>query len=559
MANHTPMNSSSRGRALLSDGRFNRGTAFTMEQRATLGLKGLLPPGFLSLELQAQRSYEQYQMQPTNLAKNDFLAALHDRNQVLYYKLLEDHLKELMPVVYDPVVAQAIEAYSHEFQRPNGVYLSIDDIDGVEEALSNYGLGADDVDLLVATDAEEILGIGDWGSNGMDISIGKLAIYTAAAGVDPNRAIPVMLDVGTDRESLLNDPLYVGNRHSRVRGERYDELVAAYVSTATRLFPKALLHFEDFGPSNARRILNEYRDTAPVFNDDMQGTGAITLAAVLAGLRVTKGRPADQRVLVFGSGTAGVGIADQIRVIMTADGLSVREATRQFWCVDRQGLLVDDMDDLRDYQQPYARPRGEVASWGSNGRIDLAEVVQRVHPTILVGTSTVGRAFTQEILGEMARHVERPLIFPLSNPTERIEAMPADVIRWTEGRGLVATGTPWEPVSYKGTEYAIGQANNFLIYPGLGLGAIVSRARRVTDGMLLTAAEAIARLVDSTAVGAGLLPDVENLRATSASVAVAVVNQAMKDGVATIDIKDPVQAVQDAMWHAMYPAGQVTR
>jgi len=537
----------------MRDPRFNRGTAFTREERLAFGLEGLLPPGVLSLQEQMERSYEQYRAQPTDLARNEFLAGLHDRNEILYYKLLESHLKEMLPVVYDPVVAQAIELYSHEFQRPNGVYLSVDDIDGVERAFHNYGLDAEDVDLLVATDAEEILGIGDWGSNGMDISIGKLAVYTAAAGVNPDRVIPVMLDVGTDRESLLNDPMYVGNRHSRVRDKRYDQLIAAYVDAATRLFPKALLHFEDFGPSNARRILNKYRDKAPVFNDDIQGTGAIILAAVLAGLRVAGTSPSEQRVVIFGSGTAGVGIADQIRVVMAMDGLSEVEATRQFWCVDKQGLLVDDMADLRDFQKPYARPRSEVGGWGKHGTIELAEVIERVHPTILVGTSTVGGAFTEQIVREMARNVDRPMIFPISNPTERIEAVPGDVIRWTDGRGLVATGTPWDPVSYKGTSYAIGQANNALIYPGIGLGTVVSRAKRVTDAMLLTAAEAIAGLVDVGHPGAGLLPDVENLRASSATVAVAVARQAMKDKVAQVSLPDPVQAVQDAMWQANYP------
>ena len=542
----------------MRDPRFNRGTAFTEEERRAFGLEGLLPPGVLSLEEQTKRSYEQYLAQPTDLARNEFLAGLHDRNEILYYKLLESHLKEMLPVVYDPVVAQAIELYSHEFQRPNGVYLSVDDIEGVARAFHNYGLGADDVDLLVATDAEEILGIGDWGSNGMDISIGKLAVYTAAAGVNPDRVIPVMLDVGTDRESLLNDAVYVGNRHSRVRDERYDRLIAAYVETARRLFPKALLHFEDFGPSNARRILNKYRDTAPVFNDDIQGTGAIILAAVLAGLRVARTAPSEQRVVIFGSGTAGIGIADQIRVIMVNDGLSIDAATAQFWCVDKQGLLVDDMTDLRDFQKPYARPRSEVADWGKHGTIGLGEVVERVRPTILVGTSTVGGAFSEEIVRMMARNVDRPMIFPISNPTERIEAVPGDVIRWTDGRGLVATGTPWDPVDFKGTDFAIGQANNALIYPGIGLGTIVSRASRVTDAMLLTAAEAISALVEVGRPGAGLLPDVENMRATSATVAVAVARQAMKEKVAQVRLPDPVQAVQDAMWRAAYPPLETT-
>jgi malate dehydrogenase (oxaloacetate-decarboxylating) len=546
-----PMKSAA-GRDVLRDPQLNRGTAFTPEERSAFGLEGLLPPGVLSLQEQGSRSYEQYCGQPTDLAKNDFLAALHDRNEILYYKLLEDHLTEMLPVVYDPVVAQAIERYSHEFQRPNGVYLSVDDIDGVEAAFHNYGLGADDVDLLVATDAEEILGIGDWGSNGMDISIGKLAVYTAAAGIDPDRVIPVMLDVGTDRESLLNDPMYVGNRHSRVRGERYDAMIKAYVETASRLFPRALLHFEDFGPSNARRILNEYRGQARIFNDDMQGTGAITLAAILVGMRVAGSRAREQRVVIFGAGTAGVGIADQIRVVMTADGITDEEAMRRFWCVDKQGLLVEDMSDLRDFQQSYARPRSEVSDWGADGRIGLAEVVANVHPTIIVGTSTAGGAFTEQIIREMAKGVERPMIFPLSNPTERIEAVPADVITWTDGRGLVGTGTPWAPVPYKGTDYVIGQANNALIYPGIGLGTTVARAAHVTDGMLLAASQAIAGLVDVRRPGAGLLPQVDNLRAVSATVAVAVAKQALNDGVAQATLADPVQAVQDAMWQASY-------
>ena len=537
------------GRSLLRDPRFNRGTAFTADERSALGIQGLLPAGVMSLEQQARRSYEQFLAQPTNLAKNDFLAALRDRNEVLYYKLLEEHLKEMLPVIYDPVVAQAIERYSHEYQRPDGVYLSIDDVDGVERALRNFGLGADEVDLLVATDAEAILGIGDWGVNGFAISVGKLGVYTAAAGIDPDRVIPVSLDVGTDNESLLNDPLYVGDRQSRVRGERYDALVAAYVRAATKLFPNALLHFEDFGASNARRILNQYRDKVRIFNDDIQGTGAITVAAILAGLRVAKTRASEQRVVIFGAGTAGMGIADQIRTILVGDGLSEQEATRRFWAVDRQGLLLEDMHDLRDFQQPYARPASEVSGWSST---DLAGVVENVKPTIIVGTSTVGGAFTEQIVREMAKHVERPLIFPLSNPTERIEAIPADLIKWTDGRALIGTGTPWEPVPYEGVDYEIGQANNALVYPGIGLGTIVSRAGHVTDGMLLAAAEAIAGLVDVNRAGAGLLPDVENLRASSATVAVAVANQAAKDGVAE-PLGDPVQAVQEAMWRAEYP------
>lgn len=520
------------GRALLQDPHYNHGTAFTAAEREALGLAGLLPAGVSTLEQQVKRSYEQYQAQPNRLGKNEFLAALHDRNAVLYFKLLEEHLVEMLPVVYDPVVAEAIEHFSHEYRRPDGVYLSVDDPGGVETALSNYGLGADEVDLLVATDAEEILGIGDWGANGMAISIGKLAVYTAAAGINPDRVIPVMVDVGTDRESLLNDPLYVGNRHSRVRGQAYDALIKSYVTTATRLFPNALLHFEDFGPSNARRILTEYRERARIFNDDVQGTGAITLAGILAGMRIAGTRPRDQRVVIFGAGTAGIGIADVIRSVMISDGLAEDEATRRFYAVDKQGLLIDDMQDLRDFQQAYAQPRARVGDWqasNGDGAFGLGQVVANAKPTIIIGTSTVGGAFTESIVREMARHARRPLIFPLSNPTERIEAVPADLIRWTEGRGLIGTGTPWEPVPYKGVDYAIGQANNALVYPGIGLGTIVSAADHVTDGMLLAAAEAVASLADVNTQGAGVLPAVENLRAMSATVAVAVA-KAAQDG-----------------------------
>jgi malate dehydrogenase (oxaloacetate-decarboxylating) len=340
-----------------------------------------------------------------------------------------------------------------------------------------------------------------------------------------------------------------------VRDDRYDALIAAYVECAHRLFPRALLHWEDFGPANARRILLEYRDQVCTFNDDMQGTAAIVLAAVLAGMRVAGTRPSEQRIVIFGAGTAGVGIADQLRAAMVEDGLDVDAATRCFWCVDRQGLLVDDMSDLRDFQQPYARPRSEVSDWAADHRdaaIGLAEVVSQVHPTLLIGTSAQAGAFTEAIVREMAAHVERPLIFPLSNPTERIEAVPADIINWTGGRALIATGTPWGPVSHRGTDYAIAQANNALAYPGIGLGTIVARATRVTDGMLLAASEAIVGLVEIGHAGAGLLPAIGNLRVTSATVGVAVACAAVQDGVAQANLSNPVQAVQDAMWRAAY-------
>ena len=543
-----------RGVEVLETPLLNKGTAFTPQERAALGLEGLLPAAVLSLDQQAERAYAQLHQQPSDLAKNVYLEALHDRNEVLYYRVLGDHLRELLPVVYDPTVGEAIKRYSREYRRPRGVYLSIDQPDQIETAFTNLGLGPDEVDLLVASDAEEILGIGDWGVGGIDIAVGKLAVYTAAAGIDPARVVPVSLDVGTDNQGLLNDPLYVGDRHSRVRGQRYDDFVDAYVTAATRLFPQALLHWEDFGPSNGRRILERYRDRICTFNDDMQGTGAIVLAAALSAVRVAGTPMREQRVVIFGAGTAGVGIADQLRDAIVRDGADRNAATRQVWCVDRQGLLTDDLGDLRDFQVAYARPAAEVAGWPRNGQggIGLAEVVAQVKPTMLVGTSTAYGAFTEPIIREMARQVERPIIFPLSNPTERIEALPDQLIPWTDGRGLLATGIPVPPVTYQRVTYAIGQANNALLYPGLGLGVIVARARRISDGMFEAAAEAVAGLVDVSSPGASLLPLVENLRAASATVAAAVAERAGQEGLAQAKLTDPVQQVQDAMWQPAY-------
>jgi Malic enzyme len=551
------------GTELLSDPMLNHGTAFTIAERKNLGLHGLLPSAVTTLEEQVKRSYAQYQQQANDLHKNIFLTALQDRNEVLFYRLLSDHLAEMLPVVYDPTVALAIERYSHEYRRPRGVYLSIDHPEAIEESLRNFGAGSDDIDLLVATDAEEILGIGDWGVGGIDISVGKLAVYTAAAGISPTRVIPVMLDVGTNRESLLNDPFYLGNRHSRVRGERYDAFIDAYVKTATRLFPHALLHWEDFGPGNGRRILEHYRQQICTFNDDVQGTGAITLAALLSAVQVSGQPLRDQRVIIFGAGTAGIGNADQIRAAMTREGLSTEEAKRHFWCVDIQGLLTDSMGNaLRDFQVSYARPASEVTAWKHdmpNGGISLAEVVRQVHPTIMIGTSTAPESFTEAIVKEMAAHTERPIIFPLSNPTERMEATPTDLITWTDGHALVTTGVPSRPVTYKGVTYAIGQANNALLYPGLGLGTIVAQARHISDGMLMAAARAVAGLVDAHLPGASLLPHVENLRTVSATVAIAVAQTAAAEGLARAPLTDAVQQVQDAMWQPVYPQILVKR
>lgn len=539
--------------AALTNPLTNRGTAFTLEERAKLGLTGRLPSAVETLDQQVARCYRQLKSLTTDLHRYIYLDQLHSRNEVLYYRLLTDHLPEMLPIVYDPTVGEAIKMWSRDYRRSHAVYLSIDRIEDIEASFATLDMGPEDVDLLVVSDAEEILGIGDWGVNGTDISVGKLAVYTAAAGIHPERAIAVNLDCGTDNELLLNDPDYLGNRHSRIRGERYDEFIAEYLRVAAKLYPKALLHFEDFGPSNARRILVENRDKYRIFNDDMQGTGAIVMAAVVSGLKVTGQTFADQRLVVYGAGTAGTGMADQIHAAMVRDGLSEDEARRRVWLIDRNGLVTDDMPDLPGYQAAYVRPAAEVTDWERHGgTIGLLETVKQVKPTVLIGTSTDHGAFTQEVIETMSAGVERPIVLPLSNPTERIEAMPSDVIAWSKGRALVAVGIPVDPFTYDGTTYTIGQGNNALLYPGLGLGVIVSGASTVTDGMLLAAAQAVAGQVDPTELGAALLPPVENLRASSATVAVAVARQAAADGVATVEPDDLIQAVQDAMWQPVY-------
>jgi malate dehydrogenase (oxaloacetate-decarboxylating) len=543
-----------RGYNVLSDPWLNKGTAFPEPERAALGLTGLLPSRILTLDQQAERAYKQCSQQASDLGKNVYLTALHDRNEVLFYRVLTDHLSELLPIVYTPTIGEAIQQYSHQYRRPRGVYLSIDTPDQIETALRATELSADEVDLIVATDAQAILGIGDWGVGGIDIAAGKLAVYTAAGGVNPARTLPVMLDVGTDRPELLEDPLYLGVRHKRPAREPYDAFVDAYVTTALKIFPHALLHWEDFGPGNARRILDRYRAHILTFNDDMQGTGAVNLAAVLAGARASQTPLTEHRVVIFGSGTAGIGIADQLREAMTGEGLDPAAARARLWCLDRYGLLTDDMTGLRDFQVPYARPAAEVRDWPGHGTpsgIGLAEVVGRVHPTILIGTSTQRGAFTEPIVREMAAHVDRPVILPMSNPTTLSEATPPDLLTWTGGRALIATGSPFGPCTYQGVTYQIGQANNALIFPGLGLGALLSRARRITDHMITAAARAVAGLTDTSTPGASLLPPIDDLRATSARVALAVAQAAADDSVA----EQPgitAGAVDAAMWKPQY-------
>jgi malate dehydrogenase (oxaloacetate-decarboxylating) len=536
----------------------NKGTAFTAKERAALGLTGLLPPDICTLESQVKRAYIQYERLPDALSKNIYLTALHDRNEVLFYRLFSEHLREMIPIVNDLTVGMAMEQYHHECRRPRGVYLSIDHPEGLEEAFSNFGASTGDIDLILSTDAEQILGLGDWGVGGIEVSIGKLAIYTAAGGIDPTRVIPVMIDVGTNRPSLLDDPMYIGNRHARIRGERYDSFIDAYVRVVSKLFPHALLQWEDFAPSNGRRISEKYRHRICTFNDDMQGTGAITLAAAISAVRVCGTPLRNQRVVIFGAGTAGIGIADQLCDAMVRDGLSSKDATSRFWCVDRNGLISADMaDQLADYQLTYARPSAEREGWKremKSSGISLAEVVSRVRPTMLIGTSTAPCSFTEPIVREMAAHVDRPIIFALSNPPTRSEGIPAELIAWTNGRALVATGSPFAPVTFKGITYVIAQVNNAMLYPGLALGTIVARANRISDGMFAAAASAVSSMVTVRRPGAPLLPSIDDLRVVSRTVAGAVAEAAEAEGLARAKLNDIPKQVQDAMWDPSYRA-----
>jgi malate dehydrogenase (oxaloacetate-decarboxylating) len=547
---------SARGHAVLSNPAVNKGLAFSASERTELGLIGLLPPAVLTLDQQADRDYRQYGELLTDVAKAVFLSAVHSRNEVLFHRLLRDHLAEMLPIVYTPTIGTVIQQYSQEYRRPRGVYLSVDHPEEIESALSNPGLGAGDVDLVLVTDGEGILGIGDWGVGGIEIAVGKLAVYTAAAGINPGRVLPVVLDVGTNNPQLLDDPVYVGNRHARATAEQYDVFVDAFVQTCTRVFPQALVHWEDLGASNARRVLQRYRSCVRTFNDDMQGTGAVALAATMSGSQVTGTRLRDHRVVIFGAGTAGIGIADQLREAMVDDGLDPTSARSRFWCLGRRGLLLDGQSGLRDFQIPYGRPSGEVTGWqrdpGEAG-VGLADVVRQVRPTVLIGTSGVGGAFDEAMITELARHIDRPIILPMSNPTDLAEARAGDLLAWTCGRALVATGSPSPEVTIEGRTVTVAQANNALVFPGIGLGTIVSGALRVTDAMLMAAAREVAGCAHAELPGAPLLPPITDVREVTVTVAVQVAKAAEADGVAQVRTDDWDAAVVAAMWEPIYP------
>lgn len=535
--------------SILANPLLNKGTGFKQEERDEMGLNGLIPPVVQSIEEQERQVYSQYQSKSSRLEQRIFLMDIYKTNRTLFYYTMEKHLVEFMPVVYDPVVADAIEEYSDRFVSPDAVYLSIHDQEHIKDALESFADGRD-IRLIVVTDSEGILGMGDCGINGVEIATGKLAVYTAAAGVDPSKVLPVVLDVGTNNKELLDNPNYLGNKHERIRGGAYDQFIDKFVKEVTNLFPKALLHWEDFGRSNAAKILEKYQSTICTINDDIQGTGIVILAALLGSMKVSKLPMNQQKVLIFGAGTAGIGIANQILVeMLRTNDITHEEAKKRFYLVDQQGLLTDDLPDLTDGQKKFARPQAEL---NRKTLKDLKDIIAFVKPTVLIGTSTTPNAFTEEAIKEMAKHVERPAIFPISNPTKLIEAKAADVIKWTDGKALVCTGIPSDDVEYNGVTYQIGQGNNALMYPGLGLGIIVAEAKIVTQNMLSAAARAVGELVDPKVEGASILPPVADLQNVSKVVAEAVVAQAIKDGINQRDIADVKEEVSRSIWKPRY-------
>ena len=535
---------------ILNNPFLNKGTAFTMEERKELGLIGLLPPYVQTIEEQAEQAYQHFLRKPSDLEKRLFLMEIFNTNRTLFYYLFNQHIVEFNPIVYDPVIADTIEQYSELFVDPQyAAYLDINHPENIEETLKNAA-GDRDIRLIVATDAEGILGIGDWGVQGVDISVGKLMVYTAAAGIDPACVMPLVIDAGTNREELLNNPMYLGNRHERVHGEKYDAFIDQFVQTAGKLFPKLYLHWEDFGRSNAADILNRYKKEIPTFNDDIQGTGIVVLGGIFGAMDITGEKLTDQVYLCYGGGSAGAGIADRVHAEMVAEGLSPEEAYKRFFMIDKQGLLFDNMEDLTPAQKPFAKKRADFE--GKGDMTNLLEVIKTVKPTILVGTSTNPGAFTKEVVEAMCENTERPVIFPISNPTKKLEATAQQVIEWSDGKAFVATGVPSGTISYKGVDYEIGQANNALIYPGLGLGMLASEAKLLTDEMIGAAAHSLSGIVNPSQPGAPVLPPFQYVADVSIKVAEAVAKKAQEQGLAQAKETDMAKAVRDLKWYPKY-------
>ena len=535
---------------ILQDPLRNKGTAFTVAERHELGLTGLLPPKVQTLDEQVAQVYGQLQTRTTAIAKHLFLMQIFNQNRILFYRLLRQYLVELLPLVYTPTIGDAVEQYGQQFVEPGGaVYLSINDPDSMQASLIAAAAGRE-IKMVVVTDGEGVLGIGDWGVNGVDISIGKLMVYTAAAGIDPRQVLPIVLDVGTDNQQLLDDPLYLGNRQKRVRGEAYHAFIDQFVEVVETTFPNVFLHWEDFGRENAAVILNQYQNQITTFNDDIQGTGIVVLAGILGALSISGEKLTTQRYLCFGAGTAGTGVARRIFLEMQAQGLSAEEARQHFYLVDRQGLLFDDMADLTPEQKAFARKRNEFTN--AAALTDLATVVAAVQPTILVGTSGQPHSFTETIVKSMCAHTPRPIIFAMSNPTKLSEATAADLINWSAGKALVATGVPQAPVTYNGVTYEIGQANNALVYPGLGLGVIAAQATRLNDEMISQAAHSLGGIVDTSQPGAAVLPPVARVTEYQKTIATAVVQSALDQGLAGRKITDVAAVVTENQWLPEY-------
>lgn len=539
-----------KGMQILNDPFKNKGTAFTMAERRELGLLGLLPTHVRTIEEQAAETYALYQSKTSGIEKRHLLMEIFNTNRTLFFYLMKQHITEFMPIVYDPVIAESIEQYDERYLRPqDAAYL---DVNHPEDIATELAAAADgrDIRLIVVTDAEGILGIGDWGVNGVDISVGKLMVYTAATGIDPAQVLPVSIDAGTDNQQLLDDPNYLGNRQHRVRGDRYFAFIDRFVEEVEKLFPKSLLHFEDFGRGTAAQILDKYQGQILTFNDDIQGTGIISLAGVLGAMNISKEKLTDQIFLTFGAGTAGMGIAKMLYEELIRQGMEPAEAKKRFYLVDKQGLLFEDTPGLTPKQKPFTRQRAEFAN--ADELTDLLSVVQAVHPTVMIGTSTQPGAFNEAVVKEMAAHTKRPVIFPLSNPTKLAEAKAADLLKWTGGRALVATGIPAGTINYDGIDYHIGQANNALIYPGVGFGALAAQAKLLNDEMIAAAAHALSGIVDPDQPGAAVLPPVEKLADFSKRVAITVAQSAIDQDLAGEGITDAQTAVEKMTWEAKY-------
>jgi malate dehydrogenase (oxaloacetate-decarboxylating) len=542
------------GMDLLNRQGLNKGTAFTEEERTEFGLHGLLPPLVETLDEQAVRAYEAFGKKDTDLERHIYLRALQDTNEVLFYRLLLDHIEEMTPIVYTPTVALACEQFSHIYRRPRGLFISYPLRNSIPQLLRERP--NKDVDVIVVTDGERILGIGDQGVGGLGIPIGKLSLYTLIGGIRPERTLPIVLDVGTDNQERLKDPEYLGWRHERITGQEYFDFVDQFVRAVKQELPETCLQWEDFATPHARPILQHYRDQLLTFNDDIQGTSAVALGAALGAVKVTGKSLKEQQIVMLGAGSAGIGVADGLRAAMILEGLTEEEARSRFWVIDRNGLLHSGRKDLTSEQAVYAQPESRVAGWPrtSNGQIGLADVIGQIKATILIGLSTVGGAFSEPIVLEMAKKVERPIIFPLSNPTSKSEAKAEDLIRWTDGRALVASGSPFDPVSYGGRKIPIAQCNNIYIFPAMGLAVVAAGARRVTEPMMLAAARALAG--NSPALkdpSASLLPPLAEIRKVAAEIAFAVGIQAQKDGVAPKISEDELRRrVQKAQWTPEY-------